>query len=184
MKVRRLPAGLALGIPASLVGHGLLFGTDHEIGGPFHGAVLSVAFAALACFVILFATLAWQCGRAADGSIIAARLRQCLPRPESIFVWAALFFTVCESVESVHAAGNVLVMLAALALATWAVYGLAHVLVRAIADLTIAVTRGESAAREPQWCRRSTERPFLTRVSAICRHFARPPPATMASARA
>ncbi|HEY1882243.1 MAG TPA: hypothetical protein VGG51_04290 [Candidatus Cybelea sp.] len=183
MKLQRLPAALALGVPASLIAHGLLFGADHELGGPFHGAIVSLALAVTSSFVAFFAALAWRGGRAADGSVLATRLQACLPGSGTIFVSAALFFSLCESLEAAHAARGIPVTLAVLALASWVIGKLACAVVRAIADAVIAIAQVESASRAPQFCVRDAQEPLPRRTPATRRHLARPPP-TVALLRA
>jgi hypothetical protein len=178
VNLRRLPIALALGVPASLIGHGLLFGGGHQIGGPLHGAIVSLAFAAVSSFAIFFAALAWRGCRAADGSVLATRLLRCLPGSWSIFSCAAFFFAACESIEPAHGARGIPVTLAVLLLASWLIRKLAHELVRAIADVTVAIAQPESASREPRWRIHAAEQPHATRALAPRRHFVRPPPPT------
>jgi hypothetical protein len=176
--------GLALGVPASLLGHVLLFGSEHEMGGRFCAAVFSVMAAAVASFTALFVALAWRCNRTADGSILAARLRESLPGTPTLFVGAALCFTLCESLESAHAMPIVPATIAALLLASAVVMRLARLVVRAIADLTVAITHAQNIGRNPPWRALRAEQPVLHCAALLRRNLARPPPAAIVASRA
>jgi hypothetical protein len=176
VKLRRVPATLALGLPAALLGHALLFGSDHEVGGPVHGLLVGLGFALCAGILAFFAALAWRGNGAADGSVLASRLRDCLPGVATIFIAAASYFTLFESFEQTHAVNGVPTTLALLLFASWSVRELARFAIRLIAEAVIAVVRFRYAARAANWPIRT--RPIFVFVPnpATRRRFARPPP--------
>lgn len=184
MNLRKLPAALALGVPASLIGHGLLFGADHEMGGPFHGFVVSLALAAASSLAVFLSALAWRCVGAVNGSVLAARLAEWLPGAGGIFASAASAFALCESLEATHAAKSLPSALAVLWVASWIISKMARAVVRAIADATIAIAQVKFAPRKSQWCARVAERLPSSRSLGTQRHLARPPPLMVTALRA
>jgi hypothetical protein len=89
VNVRRLPIALALGVPASLIGHSLLFGAEHEIGGPLHGAVVSLTFAALLLASWLLSKLARVLVRAIASVALAIAQANNAPRESQWRICAA-----------------------------------------------------------------------------------------------
>ncbi len=74
-------AGLraALGLPVAMLAHALIFGAGHPTGGDLHEPLLEAAIAVGAVFVCGVGALLFSAERAAQGSIIAARLRAAMP---------------------------------------------------------------------------------------------------------
>ncbi|HTX58513.1 MAG TPA: hypothetical protein VMH02_02465 [Verrucomicrobiae bacterium] len=182
---RRLPGAAALGLLAALLAHGLLFGSGHAVGGSFHDALVTLGCVATVCLLAGFAALA-RAGAAhtADGSVLGVRLERSLPGVGGVFTAAALCFAGGESLEPPHADHGVLATLAALFVAAWLLRTIARAGVRAIAAIAIAVARVRFAAREPVEIVCSQPFVFSWRAPVSRRHFARPPPANAAFARA
>jgi hypothetical protein len=176
VRLRRLPWAIALGIPASLVGHALAFGCEHQVGGDFHRPILSIAIAIVAAFTALFSWAAW-CGRStASGSVLAARLATSLPSLASICIVASVAFAVCESVEPAHAAANPLLVAVALVTGSWVTRSLGRVAVRAIAEVVLSVARPAYTPRCPHYATRFVPLPIIRNEQLAVRRFARPPP--------
>lgn len=180
--LKRLPAALALGLPAALLGHAFLFGSGHEAGGAAHGLFVAVAAAFSLGFAIFFGALAWRGGRASAGSVLAARLADRMPSPLAIFAAAAAYFTICESFESQHAASAIPLTAALLLLASWLVCELGRAAIRAIAETVVTVIRVRFASRQPQWHIFAEPQLAVAPSPATRRRFARPPPALSARA--
>jgi hypothetical protein len=166
-------------LPASLLGHTLLFHGEHEMGGAFHGMLVTLALAAGAgLFAAIFA-LACGGSRATDGSVLASRLADRLPGLAGILAAAILFFALGESLEPAHAAESIAATLAAMFAASWLVSAIARAAVRALASIIVAVARARFADRSPV-PRTFAVRPIITKLAPLMRRmFARPPPTTI-----
>ena len=183
MTLRGIPGALVLGLLASLVAHSALYGGGHAMGGAYHSWFLELATAG--CFGLLasIAALAWTGSRAAaDGSVLAARLSQCLPTGWMVLGAAGLWFALGERIEARHADPNVIITAAVLAVAVWIVSAVARWCVRFLARAAIAIGRAAFAQRSPQWLRRSAPPPMERRSPLLRRRFARPPPVANACA--
>ncbi len=177
LTLRKVPGALALGLIASLAAHAALYGGGHAVGGAYHTLVLEIALAATLGFVALAAGLARaQSGSSADGSVLAARLRELLPGAGGVIAAAAAWYTTIESIEPHHAAAPMLALLAALAAASYAALRLAHAMTDALTRAALAISRAAFSPRTPTWRRRARPRPIARRLFSTRRRFARPPP--------
>jgi hypothetical protein len=161
---------------ASLAAHAALFGGDHAVGGPYHALLVQVAVVAAAGFVALFGAVAWSAPGVADGSIVAARLRERLPGLAEVLTAAVAWYTVAEAIEPRHAAPSPLLTALALAAAAWLAHRLGRAVARTLAVAVLAILRASFAPRPPKWSRRPALRPFCRRTVLVRRRFARPPP--------
>jgi hypothetical protein len=174
--LRKVPGALALGLLASLAAHALLYGGEHAMGGAYHALLVQAALAGGVSLLAFFGALAWSESRAADGSVLAARLRERLPGLTSILPAAALWYAAAEAIEPHHADASPIASLLSLAVAAWLVLRLASWIVDALAGAVIAVLRASFSPRTPTWKRRPRSRPILRRALRARRLFARPPP--------
>jgi hypothetical protein len=178
MKLREFPGALALGLLASLGAHTALYGNSHEMGGAFHGELLTMALAALAGFLVAFGALAWTGSRnAADGSVLAARLTGRLPGIAPLLVTTALWFALGERLEPAHGSTALLPLVAAIVAAASLLLLLARAAIKTLAQAIVAVTRPGYAARTPFWLRRAVPVFAVAPAPSLRRRFARPPPA-------
>ena len=78
--LRKVPAALALGLLASMLAHGGLYGGEHAMGGGYHAALVQMALAGAVGLFLFFGLLAASGKNAVvDGSVLAARLLERLP---------------------------------------------------------------------------------------------------------
>ena len=177
MTLRKVPGALALGLLASLAAHALLYGGEHAMGGAYHALLVQAALGGAVSLLGFFGALAWSesSGRA-DGTILAARLRERLPGLGTLLPATALWYTAAEAIEPHHAGASPLALLVVLVMAAWLVLRLARSLIGALAGAIIAIARAPFVARTPSWRRRSYLRPVFRRILWTHRRFARPPP--------
>jgi hypothetical protein len=173
-----------LGLLASLVAHAVLYGDGHEMGGTYHSLLMQLASGGLIAFAACMGALMWcEAGRAADGSILAARLRERLPGL-SVLPAAALWYVTAEAIEPHHAGAPAVGSLTAIVLASLLVARLARALVSVLAQTVFAVSRASFSPRAPAWRRRPSASPLSRRPLLARRRFARPPPIPFVTLRA
>jgi hypothetical protein len=174
---REFPGAVILGLLAALAAHMLMFGGDHAMGGAYHALLLQIALAgALSLFVFFAALTLGNADGAADGSIVAARLRERIPRAAAVLVTATAWYAVAEGIEHHHASPSPLLALLALAAASWIVLHLAGAALRALAAAVLAILGVSFTPRAPSWSRRPSTRPLLHHRLCARRLFAPPPP--------
>ncbi|MGA7356346.1 MAG: hypothetical protein WA431_08225 [Candidatus Cybelea sp.] len=177
MTLRKVPGALALGLLASLAAHAALFGGTHVMGGAYAGLLAQAASAGCFGLVLCFAALAWSGSRlTAEGTILAARLRERLPGAPALFTCASLWYMAAEAVEPHHAGVAPAVAVITLAVAAWLSLRLARAVVGALALAAIAIQKTTFTPRTPSWKRRLRLRPIRRRAPLAHRRFARPPP--------
>jgi hypothetical protein len=181
MRPRELPGALALGIPTAILGHTLLFGESHQLGGSFHELFLDVALAGCAVFAALFAAVALSgASSASTGSVLAARLGRYLPGLWSLLASSGLWYAAIEAAEPEHQMPPVLLIAALLIAAALLVRFAADTVRRAIASIVLAVLTAAFAPRLPVFLsRRRAPAMAWYRRFATGRRFARPPPIAM-----
>lgn len=147
------------------------------MGGAYHSLLLQIALGGGLSLLVFFSGLALnESGGAADGSIVAARLRDRLPRITAVLAAAAAWYAVAEGIEHHHAGPSPLLALLILAAVAWIVLRFAGAAVRALAAAVLTIIGVSFAPRAPSWARRTTPRPFPRRPLFTRRRFARPPP--------
>ena len=176
MTLRKVPGALALGLLASIGAHAVIFGDEHVMGGAFHGLLVQIALVAGGGLLAFFSALAWGQASAADGSIVAARLRERLPGVVPVLFCAALWYAGAESLEPRHEAASPAAMLLVLAALSWLVLRLAGLVAGILAGAIFAAARARFAARAPVWARRARPQVASQRTRLARRLFARPPP--------
>jgi hypothetical protein len=174
---RQLLGALGLGLLASLLAHAGLYGSDHSLGGDYHGALDALGLAALAAFGIAMANLAAAGRQCCVGSVLAARLKELVPDAPALFAASAAWFATGESIEGPHARASIWLVALLLAAATLAVRLVTGFLVHAIAAIAIAIFTRPFASRSPRAVRIFHRAPALRPVPYLGRRFARPPPA-------
>jgi hypothetical protein len=175
--LRKVPGALVLGLLASLAAHTALYGRQHVIGGAFHAVLIQVAVAGAVSLLALLAALAWaQFPTAADGSVLAARLRRRLPSTGGVFTAALLWYATAEALEPHHAGAPALVLLCLLAAATIGVARLARALTGALARLVVAISKGSFSPRLPASRLPAPPGPIARLLYRAARRYARPPP--------
>jgi len=152
------------------------------MGGTYHAMLMQTALAGVIAMVALFVSLAWSAANgAADGSIVAARLREGLPGFVGVFLPTALWFAAAEAIEPHHEAASPIALALALALAAAILLKLAQALIGVLAGAAIAVRHSCFAPRTPVWKRRSAAVVIVRRTVWLRRLFARPPPIAIAT---
>jgi hypothetical protein len=170
---------------ASLAAHATLFRGEHAMGGAYHALLAQGAIAACVSLLAFFGALAWgESGGIAEGSVLAARLRDRLPGLLSILPAAGLWYAAAEAIEPHHAPASPILVLVVIAGAAWVVLRLAGALVGALARAAIFMLRPQFSPRAPSWNRRARLRPIRRRAPLAHRRFARPPPIAIALPRA
>jgi hypothetical protein len=123
---------------------------------------------------------------AADGTVLAARVRDLLPGWGGVAVSGAGWFALGERLEAGHAVVPLVAIVFVLALAAWLIVRVAAAALRLLAGIVFAIARLVSCQVEP------AEAPLklpaalrqAPRDTAWCRRFSRPPPVLIASPRA
>jgi hypothetical protein len=175
--LRKVPGGITLGLLASLMAHGVLYGSSHAMGGSYHELLVQIALLGFVGLFAFFGAVAWgDAGGTSDGSVLAARLRERVPNVAGVFVSAGVWFVAAESIEPGHTAAPIAASLATLIGASYAVSWFARVITRAIARAVLIVTRTVFAPRTPAWQHRFDQPIVLRRTLLSRRRFARPPP--------
>jgi hypothetical protein len=178
--LRQLPGATVLGLVAALVAHAVLFGKEHAWGGAYHSAFLQLTLAAVAGLVAAAGALLWSGARcAADGTVLAARMRSMLPGWGAIAVAGAVWYTLGERLEARHAVVPLAAIVLLLVLIAWLLTRLASAALRALATFVFAIARGAKRESRPPFA-------FVRRVAphyaqderAWHRRFTRPPPVT------
>ncbi|HTV72517.1 MAG TPA: hypothetical protein VME66_02280 [Candidatus Acidoferrales bacterium] len=178
MKVRQLPGAFALGLLASIVAHTLSFGDSHEMGGSYHELFENLALIVGGAFVSLFTSFAWMSAEhTRTGSVVAASLRERLPGLPLLACSAGAWLWLIERSEPAHAPGNVLLMAAAVALASLLIRTAAEAVLRLLAAIVLAVRERRTCGRRPTFGAVIAYEPRAARAVAFSyRRFARPPP--------
>jgi hypothetical protein len=174
--LRKVPGALALGLLASLTAHAALYGNGHAMGGLYHALILQAALVGALGLLLFFGALALSASRTAQGSVLAARLRERLPSFIGVLLGATAWYVAAEAIEPHHVDSSPIAAIAALALAAWLVRLVARGIAAALAHAVIAVFRASFSPRTPAWERRSRPRPIRRRPIWTRRRFARPPP--------
>ena len=177
MTLRKVPGALALGLLASLAAHAGLYGGQHAMGGTYHELVIQLAFAGCVSLVVFFVAVAWgEAGGLAQGSVLAARLRERLPGLGAVAAAATLCYACAEALETQHASAPPIAALFALVAAAWIVLRLASAVAGVLAGAVIAIGSSSFAARAPYRKRQIRRSVARRRIPLARRHFARPPP--------
>lgn len=183
MRARKVPGALALGLLASLIAHTAAYGGSHDIGGAYHGFLVSAAAIAVIGSLLLAASLAWAgAGRTLEGSVLASRLRLGLPTLPYVAGSAVLWFTLGERIEASHAPASPALLLIALVFAAWLVSALTRSTLSILAAIAIAMHTASFTPRAPVWSRCVAPVEPTRRLLPVSRRFARPPPYTVTGA--
>lgn len=180
-KFRQLPGTTVLGLVAALVTHAVLFGGEHVWGGAYHSALLELTLAALTSLTGAAAAFLWSGARcAADGTVLASRLRAMMPGWAAIAASGAGWFALGERLESAHAGVPFVAIAVMLALVAWMLRRFASVGLRALAGIVFAIARGLQREQGTAWRPSTTPlRRFAQDDSELWRRrFTRPPPVT------
>jgi hypothetical protein len=177
MRALQLPGTLALGLIAALLAHAAAYGGSHAMGGAYHGVLLDLSEIAVALSIVIASAMAWSGARkVANGSVLAARLRDCLPGWIPIAGSASGWFVLAEHLEPHHAEAPLLLLGVLLACASWFVLVLARGLLAVLAGAAVAV-RKRYAVRLALLCvQRVSESPLPYIVLRSKYRYARPPP--------
>jgi len=175
--LQKVPGALILGLLASLTAHAGLYGSGHAMGGSYDELLLEIAFAGLLGLTAFFGALAWgEAGGTSDGTVLASRLRERLPRAADVLLAAGLWYALGESIEPGHTAAPLAASLAALLVASYIIAWLARAITRTVARAVLAVARTAFSPRTPSWQHRAQRTPAPRRPLLTRRRFARPPP--------
>jgi hypothetical protein len=175
--LRKVPAVLALGLLASILAHGGLYGGEHAMGGSYHLLLLQAALAGGVGMLVFFGSLAATGANAAvNGSVVAARLAERLPGYGSLLLAAGAWYAVAECLEPHHAAASLLAVPLSLAAASWLVALLSRGVLAVLAGAVIAAWRAAFSPRAAEWLRRLQSPRPTRRILWTRRRFARPPP--------
>lgn len=178
MALRKVPGALALGLLASLVAHGALYGGRHSMGGDYHSVLIQLALAGVVSLACFYGFLAWDGARAAvNGSVLAARLAARLPGFGPLFASAAIWYAAAELVEGHHHAGMPWIAATlVLAAASWVLKRLSRFALVVLAGAIVAVFGSPFAPRTPAWSRFTLFTRPVRPILWARRRFARPPP--------
>ncbi len=125
--------------------------------------------------------LLWSGARcAADGTVLAARLRKLVPSWRAVAASAACWFVLGERLETAHSGVPLLAVVVALALAAWLVLRLASIALRALAGFVFAIVRGAFNQKRLSFdfVRREAPHYAADDKGLWWRRFSRPPPVT------
>ncbi len=147
------------------------------MGGAYHDVLVQLAGAGCGGFALVLAALAWSGSRrAADGSVLSARLATRLPGLPSLVASTGAWFAIGERIESRHADAGLLATVAVVVLAAAAVLAIGRWLVRRLAGAVITASRSPFAERPLLWVHHLQPVPMNRRSPLLGRRFARPPP--------
>lgn len=178
--IRRLPAATVLGLVAALVTHAVLFGGEHVWGGAYHSALLELTLAAVTSLTAATAAFLWSGAHcAADGTVLASRLRAMLPGWAAIAASGAGWFALGECLESAHAGVPLLAVAVMLALVAWMLRRFASVALRALAEFVFIIASAVAVSHRQNFVWRPSTtslRGFAQDEKLWRRRFTRPPP--------
>jgi hypothetical protein len=180
--LRQLPGAAVLGLVAALVTHVLLFGREHAWGGSYHDALLDLTLAATAALASATGALLWSGARcAADGTVLAARIRELLPGWGVVAAFGAAWFAFGERIEPAHDGVPVLAIVVVLAVTAWLIVRFATAALRLLADFVFAIAIAIAALCHPEpldgmGLRTPAAPRQAQRDTVWCRRFSRPPP--------
>jgi hypothetical protein len=177
MRAGVLPGALALGLVAALLAHTAAYGGSHAMGGVYHGALLGLSEIAVVFSTVAALAMAWSgARRVANGSVLAARLRDFLPGWTPIAASALGWFVLAEHLEPHHAEAPLLVLGALLAFASWLVLAVARGLLAVLARAAVTARRCHAVQLAHLWVRRVSESPLPHIILRSKYRYARPPP--------
>lgn len=176
--LRRIPGALGLGLVAALIGHAVVYGNGHAMGGDYHELLLKLALAGSLALLGALAALATAGARfVADGSILARRVAQVLPNFPALLAATAAWYSLGEAIEPQHAAASILLVALALALAAALLLVGARTLVDSLSAAVVAVVRLRFAGRRPTITLRRRRAPLaIPAPPSLRRRLVRPPP--------
>jgi hypothetical protein len=173
---RKVPGALALGLLASLVAHGGLYGGGHSMGGDYHALLIQLALAGGLSLAGFYGLLAWDGARAAvNGSVLAVRLAARLPGLGPLLASATVWYAAAELVEG-HHAGISWIAAAVVLAASWLIQRLSRFALTVLAGAIVAVFGSRFAPRTPSWARFTLFARPVRPILWARRRFARPPP--------
>jgi hypothetical protein len=180
--LRQLPGALVLGLVTALVSHAVLFGGEHAWGGNYHSFFLQFTLAAIVGLMAATGALLWSGAHyAADGTVLAGRMRDMLPRWIAVAISGAGWYALGEILEAPHAGVPFLAIVAILALTAWLLRRCASSALRALASFVFAIAIALATPCRRELIRR-LEIPAALRQAqrdtVWCRRFSRPPPVT------
>lgn len=183
--LRKTLSGVVLGLLASLVAHTALYGGQHTVGGSYHDLLMQITSAAALGFVVVLCVIAWsRSTTTADGSVLAARLRDRLPGIPRVVAFAAAWYACIEAIEPRHLDVPWFALFIVLVAAACAVLQLAHAMANAFGRIAVAIFRASFSPLAPSWQRRSSGHLVAHQPSFAHRRFARPPPIALIFQRA
>ena len=151
MTLRQLPGAIVLGLVCALAAHAALFGGEHAWGGAYHDALLQFTLAAVAGLIGAVGALLWSGARcAADGTVLAVRMRALLPGWAVVAASGAAWFTLGERLEPAHAGVPLAAVIVSLAAAAWLVHRFAAQALRALAGFVFAIAVALDALPHPK----------------------------------
>lgn len=176
-RLARLSGALAVGLPAAVLGHMAIFGGAHEAGGQFHTLVLDgVTLCVALLAVALGASAAFSAKFTLDGTIVAARLRRCMPSLAAVAASTAAWYELMEGLERAALLPSAIAVLA-LVCAAALVFVLANALIETVAHAAVAILRAPAPQDLARYCVRFVAAPVTVRASHLfARRFVRPPP--------
>lgn len=180
LRARRLPGATVLGLVAALASHAVLFGGEHAWGGTYNSVLLELTLTGLAGLAAAAGALLWSGSRcAADGTVLAVRMRELLPGSAAVAAAGAAWFALGECLESAHAGVPLLAIAVTLALASWLVLRCASVALRALAEFVFIIASAIALPRRQNFVWRPSTTPvqgFAQDDKLWRRRFTRPPP--------
>ncbi len=174
---RQVPGAVSLGLLAAFLGHAMVYGGGHVMGGSYAEMLRLVATLATLAAGIAWLATTWACGaHICDGTVIAARMDRLLPSTSAVVAAAIAWFTLAESIEGSHPDAPTFVLALALLAASLLVAKVAKIAMRAVAEIVFGTRSRRFAPRVPIWTPLAPCPAFVAPV-ALERHlFARPPP--------
>lgn len=170
----RALAAVLLGLPAALVAHALVFGSDHAVAGALQSALFGAGTLAF-----VFAAFVHMTNGAQQGSIAAARINRLVPNLALLLGSSGAWFAVFELCEAPHAHAPLAIALA-LGAACIAVRWTVQLFSRALASVGFAILHAfiRTPFHPAAPLRRVLAAPMpLFALAYSERLFSRPPPA-------
>ena len=176
MDLKRVGLRAALGLPVAMLAHALVFGAGHAGGGDIHQPLLEAAVAVVSAVLCGIAALLASAGGAAQGSIVAARLRAAMPTPGWLFFVSCGWFAAIEAHEPAHHI-PIAAAVVAVAVLSLLVYRVLLGFIAGLHHVVLVLSGGHCDAPSP--CVKVTAADALPRPAQRLSHhrrFSRPPP--------
>lgn len=174
--VARLASAVFLGLPVTLLAHGLRYGSDHAAGSIYHANFLQAAFAAGALLMLALVLCAARAARrGCRQNLVLARVQRLVPGWSALALSSVAWFALVERLDA-HPHGVPLSALLTIALVAFVLRAGTRAFSRAVTSAAIAAFAQRIEPDSGERLNGDHTTPQLIASAFRFRLFARPPP--------